>query len=76
MDNNDRRQPGSAIKNLTHGRARVCIADIIKQLVFVTVRWIIQTTVLLRIKFIRRMLFVGAVGDLVLFVLVCDVCHD
>ena len=52
------------------------IADIIKQLVFVTVRWIIQTTILLRIKFIRRMLFVGAVGDLVLFVLVCDVCHD
>ena len=52
------------------------IADIIKQLVFVTVRWIIQTTVLLRIKFVRRMLFIGAVGDLVLFVLVCDVCHD
>ena len=54
----------------------MCIADIIKQLVFVTVGWIIQTTILLRIKFIRRMLFVGAVGDLVLFVLVCDVCHD
>ena len=52
------------------------IADIIKQLVFVTVGWIIQTTILLRIKFIRRMLFVGAVGDLVLFVLVCDVRHD
>ncbi len=64
-----------AIKNLTHGGTRVCITDIIKQLIFVTVRWIIQTTVLLRIKFIRRMLFVGAVGDFELFILIGDVRH-
>lgn len=53
----------------------MCIADVVNQLVFVTVGWIIQTTILLRVKFIRSVLFVRAVWNFVLFVLICDVCH-
>ena len=53
----------------------MCITDIVNQLVFMTIGWIIKATILLRVKLIRSVLFVRAVWNFVLFVLICDVCH-
>ena len=53
----------------------MCITDIVNQLVFMTIGWIIKAAILLRVKLIRSVLFVRAVWNFVLFVLICDVCH-
>ena len=66
----------SAVKHFAHRGPRMSIANIIQQFIFVTVGWIIQTTVLLGVKFFRRMFFIGAVRNFELFVLIGDVCHD
>ena len=64
---------GSAIKDFAHGRTRMSIADVIKYFVFVTVSWIIQAAILFRVKLLRGVLFIGAVRDFELFVLISDV---
>ena len=53
----------------------MCIANIVDQLVFMTIGWIVQPTILLGVKFIRSMLLVRAIWNFVLFVLICDVSH-
>jgi hypothetical protein len=53
----------------------MCITDIVNQLVFMTIGWIIKAAILLRVKLIRSVLFVRAVWNFVLFVLIGDVCH-
>ena len=63
------------IENLTLGSTRVCVTELVKEFVLVTVMPVRKFTFCLRVPLVLFVLFVGAEWDLELFVLVSDVSH-
>ena len=66
---------GSVIKDLTLRGPWVSVTELVEELVSMAVMPVGNLAVVLLAPLVLFVLFVGAEGDLKLFVLVSDVCH-